>query len=338
DLSQYNWYNNYTAQKDKLNQLETIDFEPVLQLKWDTLLKIYEDIGSKTLKSKDTKQFIQSNPWLKSYSIFCHLRDKNKTPVFSDWKEYAVFNPKIIDKFWSKDNPTKEVGFYVFIQYFLDLQLKEVKAYGRSKRIVLKGDLPIGIYRNSCDAWINPQLFHMDQQAGAPPDDYAINGQNWGFPTYNWEEMSKDGYAWWQSRMAQLATYFDALRIDHILGFFRIWSIPVTQISGTLGLFYPRLPLHINEIASYGLKGDLNRYTKPYIRTYMLQQLFDKNWEEVVDCFLLEVFDDAYIFKAEFDTQEKVAKAIEPAQYNKFQKHSTKILALLTEVLLIEEP
>jgi 4-alpha-glucanotransferase len=338
DLSTYNWYPNYQNEKSALNKLDFIDFEAVLTLKLDVLRKLYADIGSKILKSKEVKEYINSNSWVKSYSIFCHLRDKFKTPDFTTWKEYAIFDNKVIDKFWSKNNPSKEVGFYVYVQYLLDQQLKEVKKYGRSKGIVLKGDLPIGIYRHSCDAWINPHLYQMSQQAGAPPDDYAVNGQNWGFPTYNWEEMSKDGFSWWQSRMRQLSTYFDALRIDHILGFFRIWSIPINQISGTLGLFYPRLPLHINEIASYGLKGDINRYTKPYIRTYMLQQMFEKDWEIIANIFLVEVFDDAFIFRPEFDTQQKVMIALQTENYTKFHALSTKILSLLTEVLLIEEP
>ena len=108
----------------------------------------------------------------------------------------------------------------------------------------MKGDIPIGIYRYSCDAWVEPELYHMDLQAGAPPDDFAVKGQNWGFPTYNWEQMSKDGFNWWKQRFEQMANYFDAFRIDHILGFFRIWSIPMHAVDGIMGHFDPALPVH----------------------------------------------------------------------------------------------
>jgi 4-alpha-glucanotransferase len=338
DLSKYDWYPQFIQDREKLNGLDTVDFEAVLSLKMDILQKIYKKQGSRILKSKVVKDFIAANDWVRQYSVFCYLRDQNKTPEFYKWKEHAVYTPETISKYWAGDQPIAEVGFFTFIQYYLDKQLKEVKAYGRSKGIVLKGDLPIGIYRYSCDAWTHPHLFNMDQQAGAPPDDYAVNGQNWGFPTYNWEEMSKDGYLWWKSRMLSLATYFDALRIDHILGFFRIWSIPVYQISGTLGLFYPRLPLHLNELASYGLKGDINRYTKPFIRLYMLKQMFGDQWESISNALMVEVFADAFVFKPEFDTQTKLAKELEKPEYQQIQNHTAQILALLTEVILIEEP
>lgn len=338
DLSQYEWYNTYETERNMLNALEAVDFEAVLALKMDILQKIYKRNGSKILKTKELKEFVDQNDWIKAYSVFCHLRDTNNTPEFAKWKEHSVYSTGCISKYWTDNNPVNEVGFYVFIQYHLAKQLKEVKTYGRSKGVVLKGDLPIGIYRHSCDAWTHPHLFNMDQQAGAPPDDYAVNGQNWGFPTYNWEEMSKDGYSWWKSRMSSLAIYFDALRIDHILGFFRIWSIPLQQISGTLGLFYPRLPLHINELASYGLKGDINRFTKPFIRLYMLKQMFGEHWESIANTFMVEVFTDAFVFKPEFDTQSKLAKELENSLQQHIQNFSAQILALLTEVILIEEP
>lgn len=87
------------------------------------------------------------------------------------------------------------------------------------KGIIFKGDLPIGVGRHSVDTWMYPKLFHMDMQAGAPPDYYSATGQNWNFPTYNWQAMAEDDYKWWRQRMEQLGNYFDAIRIDHVLGF-----------------------------------------------------------------------------------------------------------------------
>ena len=158
-----------------------------------------------------------------------------------------------------------EIVFFYFVQYHLHLQLKEVADYAHRHHIVLKGDIPIGIYRYGCDAWVNPSLYNMDEQAGAPPDDFAVKGQNWGFPTYNWEKMKEDNYQWWRQRFDQMSNYFDAFRIDHILGFFRIWSIPMDAVEGILGRFVPAIPVDISEFYSNNIWFDYDRYCKPFI-------------------------------------------------------------------------
>ena len=149
-----------------------------------------------------------------------------------------------------------DIAVHYFIQYHAFNQLLEAANYARSKGVVLKGDIPIGIFRNSVDAWLNPHLYHMDCQAGAPPDDFSVKGQNWRFPTYNWEEMAKDNYAWWQQRLQQFSGYFDAFRIDHILGFFRIWEIPASQVEGLLGYFNPSIPYYRDELQNRGIWFD----------------------------------------------------------------------------------
>ena len=195
--------------------------------------------------------FISKNiSWLLPYAAFCVLRDLNGTPDFSKWKGYSKYNKKKVAAFCEENK--SEVDFWCFVQYHLDKQLSEVCAYAHSKGVVFKGDLPIGISRTSVDAWLYPSLFHMDSQAGAPPDAFAADGQNWGFPTYNWEKMAEDGYAWWKARLAKMSEYFDAFRIDHILGFFRIWEIPLKHWSGLEGYFNPALPYSAAELESNG--------------------------------------------------------------------------------------
>ena len=130
--------------------------------------------------------------------------------------------------------------------------MREVRDYAHAHGVVLKGDIPIGISRTSVDAWVYPELFNMDSSAGAPPDDFSVMGQNWGFPTYNWAKMAEDGYAWWKARFVKMAEYFDAYRIDHILGFFRIWEIPLNAVNALLGRFNPALPYSVDEIRGYG--------------------------------------------------------------------------------------
>ncbi len=247
---------SYKAMKNHLQSLPTVDYEAVNGAKMEMLHKLYEGAkGKAVLASKEYKAFVQANSWLIPYAVFCVLRDIYGTPEFGAWKQLSTFQPQKVEAFALEHQ--KEVGFYCYVQFLLDAQLKEAVDYAHLHGVALKGDLPIGVSRSSADAWQFPNLFHMDSQAGAPPDAFAEDGQNWGFPTYNWEEMEKDGFAWWKARMGKMAQYFDAFRIDHILGFFRIWEIPVPNKSGLLGHFSPALPYSEDELRSQGFDPHL---------------------------------------------------------------------------------
>lgn len=241
----------YKALQQELNALPAMDYERVNNEKRRLLKKAFASVGEKTLESASYRSFFKANgQWLLPYAAFCVLRDYNGTADFGKWKFLSTYDAGTVADFCSgmKD----EVEFYCWEQYCLDAQLKDVVRYAHSKGVALKGDLPIGISRTSVDAWQWPGLFNMDSQAGAPPDAFSADGQNWGFPTYNWEAMAKDGYAWWKSRLGKMSEYFDAFRIDHILGFFRIWEIPLGISSGLLGHFNPALPYSGDEIRGRG--------------------------------------------------------------------------------------
>ena len=242
---------SYKAKKAHLESLPTVDYEAVNGAKMELLHKLYEGAkGKAVLASQEYQSFVQANPWLLPYAVFCVLRDIYGTPDFGEWKQLSTYQPKKVQAFAQEHK--KEVGFYCYVQFLLDVQLREAVEYAHLHGVALKGDLPIGVSRSSADAWQFPNLFHMDSQAGAPPDAFAEDGQNWGFPTYNWEEMEKDGYAWWKARMRKMSEYFDAFRIDHILGFFRIWEIPIPHKSGLMGHFSPALPYSEDELRSQG--------------------------------------------------------------------------------------
>lgn len=329
---------NYQNDQQELNALDKVDFEKVLEGKIKYAKLLFKSAYKKLDQDTSYSDFISANEWwVKDYAAFCVLRDYFGSPDFSLWDKYAVYHKDTIISMWDDKGWKEKLHFYVYLQYHLDKQLSDARAYGKEKGIVLKGDLPIGIYRYSCDAWTQPQLYNMDQQAGAPPDDYAVNGQNWGFPTYNWKEMSLNNFEWWQLRMQKLAEYFDALRIDHILGFFRIWSIPFNEITGTLGKFNPRLPYTLENLASMGLKGDINRFTKPYIRRYMLNFLFGVNVPYIVENFLDEVFHDAYLLKPQFKHQKDIIAYFETQDITDKSELAQNLASLLTEVLLLEE-
>ena len=248
----------YIAMRDSLNALDKIDYVKVNDAKTKYIKKAFEATWASVSRRKDYKAFMDANrEWLIPYAAFCALRDSNGTPEFGKWGDMAEYDPKKVEKYCAAHK--KDISYHCFVQYHLNAQLTEVRNYAHSKGVVLKGDLPIGISRTSADAWQNPRLFNMDSQAGAPPDAFAADGQNWGFPTYNWEEMEKDGFAWWKRRLGKMNEYFDAFRIDHILGFFRIWEIPITEKSGLEGHFNPALPYSREELQNWGY-GDKMQY------------------------------------------------------------------------------
>ena len=294
--------------QDKLNDLPVMDYEEVIKVKISVLKILYEVMGKNCFESEDYKLFFKQNKhWIEPYSAFCYFRDKYNSSNFSEWKTNGVYNKNEIDKIiFPEFQDHFEICFYYFIQYQLHLQLKEAVEYAHDKGVVLKGDIPIGISRNSCDAWLAPENFNMCWQAGAPPDDFTAVGQNWGFPTYNWKKMQEDGFAWWKQRFGQMSNYFDAFRIDHILGFFRIWSIPANAVQGILGRFVPCLPVHINEFGEKGIWFDYQRYCRPFINDDVLNEMFGEMSDEIKEKFLVPNEFDGYDLDLKFESQQQV--------------------------------
>ena len=300
--------NNFEALRQELNALEQIDYERVNEAKLKYLYEVYLQEGEKMMQGKAFKQFFaDSEQWLVPYAQYCYLRDKYGTADFSTWPDHHVWDEKerkVLSTPTSKEY--KEVAFFYFVQFVLNEQMEVVHAYAREKGVILKGDIPIGVNRNGCDVWMEPKYFNLNGQAGAPPDDFSVNGQNWGFPTYNWDEMLKDGCQWWVRRFQNMNKFFDAYRIDHVLGFFRIWEIPVEAVHGLLGQFAPSLGMSREEIESYGLTFHEDQFTKPFISDWILERVFRDRAEEVKQRFLNHTHDDIYELRPEVDTQRKV--------------------------------
>ena len=245
----------YKALKAELEALPQVDYEKVNEAKTALLRKVYATKGKESMQTPAYHDFVAANvEWLMPYAAFSVLRDIHGTCDFSLWGEYAEYRARKVDAFAAAH--VDEVNFYCWEQFLLDAQLHEAVAYAHKRGVAIKGDLPIGVSRQSVDAWQHPDLFHLDSQAGAPPDAFAVDGQNWGFPTYNWEKMAEDGFGWWKARMRKMAEYFDAFRIDHILGFFRIWEIPVPYKSGLMGHFNPALPYNGEELRNMGFNPE----------------------------------------------------------------------------------
>ena len=322
-----------------LNDLEHLDYDQVMKFKLLLLRELFEEQRKAFVKDTAFLTFFERNKnWLVPYAAFSVLRDKYKTAEFSKWKTNNVYDKASIEKFVSPGQKQyADVLFYYFIQFHLDKQLKDASAYAHKNGIILKGDIPIGISMNSVDAWTCPEYYNMDQQAGAPPDDFAVKGQNWGFPTYNWTKMQEDGYSWWKQRFEQMSRYFDAFRIDHILGFFRIWSIPVSAQEGILGKFYPVVPIHISEFHSNRIFFDQQRYCQPYITDQILYEYFGDHVDFVKGNFLsYNESNGLYTFLEDLNTQSKVeAHMAEMADDGKYLMQG--IFDLLANVILFEE-
>ena len=256
------WTADIEAEFAALEQ-PTLNYDAVYRAKTAFLQRLYEAYGDDTLRYSECQQFIANNKhWLPAYAAFSYLRDQQGTADFHRWGEFATYNAEHIEAWLNHDEEARHgVGYYVYIQYLLHRQMKRVHACAQRLGVVLKGDIPIGVSPCSVGAWVDSRLFHFDGHAGAPPDFFSRHGQNWGFPTYNWDEMARDGYAWWQARFRHMTNYFDAYRLDHVLGFFRIWEIPAEQCYGVLGHFRPALPLTRNEIQQAGFTHDVESLT-----------------------------------------------------------------------------
>ncbi len=237
--------------RQELNALSQIDYEKMFAAKMDYLREIFAQEWTVVQRRESYKKFFEQNKeWLVPYAAFCYFRDLYGTAEFPKWPKEATVQATQKSTFKGK----KELQFWYFVQYNLDAQMHEAHAHARAHRVILKGDIPIGISRDGVEAWVEPKYFNLNGQAGAPPDAFSADGQNWGFPTYNWDAMLADGCSWWVRRFRKMAEYFDAYRIDHVLGFFRIWEIPMPHKSGLMGQFSPALGMSREEIEAYGVE------------------------------------------------------------------------------------
>jgi len=327
------------AERQRLNALPEVDYAAVMSTKLAFLKKIFHSQKSATFRSKDYKTFFAENqPWLAPYAVFCFLRDKFGTADSRQWPSHQRCTPEVLAAFTAADSPDYDaIAFHYFVQFHLHLQLQEAAAYAHAHGVILKGDIAIGVSRNGADTWQSPDLYDLSVQAGAPPDPFADKGQNWGFPTYNWPRMMQDGFAWWKQRFAQMGYYFDAFRIDHILGFFRIWSIPAHAVEGILGYFTPAIPVELAEFSARGISFDCTRFVEPFITDAIVSEIFGTGAAAVKSTYLKPTTSGQYALRPEFATQKQVEAhfAKQPATAQS-EKLKLGLFDLITNVLLLE--
>lgn len=322
---------SYRQMREELNALPDVDYEQVNRIKQRLLRASFARNGARTTASPDYRSFVAANrPWLLPYAAFCTLRDDHGSADFTRWGDLSRYEEAKVEEFCTRRRD--DIAYHCYVQYHLHRQLAEAVRYARSRGVLLKGDLPIGIGRTSADAWQHPHLFRMGMQAGAPPDAFSATGQNWGFPTYDWERMSRDGYAWWRSRLRKMSDYFDAYRIDHILGFFRIWEIPADAVHGVLGHFSPALPYSAEELHALGFDLSATGATAPHTDDALLDRLFGDLAAEVRTGCL----HDGRL-TPEYSTQRKVMQLF-PDSDDRSKRLREGLLKLLDDVLFVADP
>jgi len=323
----------------QLNALDAVDYEAVLATKLEFIKQVYPSERERTFKSRDFQNFFRGNQdWLVPYACFAFLRDKYGTPDFHQWPVHRQCRPEEMAELTATSSTTyHDVALHYFIQYHLHTQLKRATDYVHAKGVVLKGDIAIGVHRHGADTWQHPELFNLNVQAGAPPDAFGIKGQNWSFPTYNWPRMQEDGFAWWKRRFEQMSGYFDAFRIDHILGFFRIWSVPLSAVEGILGYFVPALPVEVGELEWRGLEFDPQRYLAPWITEDRLSKTLGQSAPVVKEKFLIAGEAGHYRLKPEFATQRQVEEFFSKPESTELSPSIKEALFdLISDVILIE--
>lgn len=303
----------FNRQRRELNALHYSDYMAVDKVKAAYVDALFAQCGATTLGSDEYRQFESDNEeWLVPYAAFCILRDRHHTARFTDWKGYAAYDDKRVRALLNEEAEARDK--ICFVQYHLHRQLLDASRYAHSLGVALMGDLPIGVYRDSVETWCHPTFFDMEEQMGTPPDNESYNGQNWGFPTYRWtgdddrmDTTAPDGiFAWFRQRMRHTSQYFDAIRIDHAVGYFRIWEIPAHAVTATMGHFNPALPLSEEEIARYGLPFRKELHTRPFVNDRILDRLFGIHRDYVKTHFLDSLSYGLYALKEEVDTQVKV--------------------------------
>jgi 4-alpha-glucanotransferase len=210
------------------NHTQRVCYHDVLHLKMSWLRAYFDRVGLSLVTSPEFSYFVEHEPWIKSYSLFRALRDRSGGSPYQEWPpDLKNLTKETYDQLIQRAWP--EMCFYIALQLLCFQQMRAVKTHAASKQVLLMGDIPFLIGADSADAWHEPDLFDLTVSAGAPADIYNVEGQYWGLPVFHWERIKKDHYLWWRIRLAAATPLYDYYRIDHVVGFFRIWSIPLAE-------------------------------------------------------------------------------------------------------------
>jgi len=233
-----------------LNSADRVQWPKVIEMKGEWLFKYFSQKEQQEfIESQEYKDWLKANEaWIEGFGLFCYLKEKYEWRHWDEWTEtipenFDVNSQNVMDLDFAKEimkdeNARKSIRYHMFLQFLAFSQMRQVKAAAESKGIFLKGDIPFLVSGDSVDVWLNQKLFIMDKTAGAPPDMFSADGQNWGVPIYNWDNNRKENFTWWKKRLATANQFYHIFRIDHVIGFFRVWAVP-KGLKGSDGKFEP---------------------------------------------------------------------------------------------------
>lgn len=265
--------------RKKYKDFQRFPYKDLRQDKLALLREIFASKKDEIAASTEISAWLSENPWVKEYAVFMNLKDVNNEASYKQWPENKDVDAKKIQELWDCKETKEKHLFFVWLQYNLDKQFAEAATYVRSLGIMLKGDIPIMMNEDSTDAWANKDFFNDSLRAGSPVDNENPTGQNWGFPTYNWKNLEKADYSWWKNRLICASKYYDMYRIDHVLGFFRIWAIPHGECTAVLGHTEPFEPITKDELYGLGFNDDRIKWLlKPHVETRTIEEVNNNDY------------------------------------------------------------
>jgi 4-alpha-glucanotransferase len=267
-------YENFIASFPYKNRY---NYQGILNAKTALLRSLYETtpIAKQKKPSAELSAWIKKNQWIIDYAVYKNLKWKYMQSSWKNWPEKDCRPDKNeITARWNNPADKKEHLFYAWVQMRADEQFSIAAQAVKEAGIILKGDMPILMNEDSCDVWAEPLLFRQNLRAGSPADKENPTGQNWGFPIYNWDAIKADNYSWWKTRLSNAAHYYRAYRLDHVIGFFRIWAVPERDTDALLGHTEPFCAITQKKLTDAGFdKGRIIWLSQPHVPTGIIQNI-----------------------------------------------------------------
>jgi 4-alpha-glucanotransferase len=296
-----------------------LSYRETLAFKLSIVGRIFEGSAAEIRQDPAFARWRRANPWAVAYAVFTALKKERESSPWSSWPS-PLRDPSAGDIAAWHEAHEEQCLLHEWTQYLLEGQLSVAAGRLQDMGISLKGDIPILMSEESVDVWASRRYFDLSSRAGAPPDMYSTQGQNWGFPVYDWQNLAEDGYCWWKQRLAQAAKFFHAFRIDHVLGFFRIWAIPRGETSGLLGRFSPAVPIPRVDLRAQGFDDERIRWLSvPHISGASVSAALGPDAGRAAGLYLDRIAgEDLYNLKPDLDSETSIRSLAEPAGLKDF--------------------
>ncbi|MFW6214398.1 MAG: 4-alpha-glucanotransferase, partial [Alkalispirochaetaceae bacterium] len=261
-----------------------LEYNELYEEKLKLLTLLFDTAAPQSAELGEVERWAEANPWVRPYAVYRTIKQAQENRSWRSWELLRDPDEEAIDAYWNQRENRRSTRFWAWLQYRLEEQMEVVAAEADKLGIAIKGDLPILMNEDSVDIWANRDIFVQQLRAGAPPDMFSHLGQNWDFPIYNWEEMRRRTYRWWRERLRQAEKFYHVFRIDHVLGFFRIWAIPEVHFSGLPGYFYPGAFMREEELSGIGFdKGRIRWLEEPHLERFRVHEILGEKSEELMD-------------------------------------------------------